>query len=103
MKNNRRGFIKKSASLVAAASLGSMSSSIANAPASTKSNSIFTLTKDAGMQASEAYFSGMDERKIALSKQMEVFGAVGGINPKMVGFENAKAYEEKSVLAVKDA
>ena len=103
MKNNRRGFIKKSASLVAAASLGSMSSSIANSPDHTKSNRISALSKDAGMQASEAYFAGMDERKIALSKQMEVFGAVGGINPKMVGMENAKAYEEKSVLAVKEA
>ena len=103
MKNNRRGFIKKSASLVAAASLGSMSSSIANSPDHTKSNRISALSKDAGMQASEAYFAGMDERKIALSKQMEVFGAVGGINPKMVGMDTAKANEEKSVLAVKEA
>jgi mannonate dehydratase len=31
-----------------------------------------------GMQMCEAYFSGMNEQKIALTKQMDVLGAVGG-------------------------
>ncbi|MCW3115811.1 MAG: mannonate dehydratase [Segetibacter sp.] len=107
MKDNRRDFLKKSTSLVAAVSLGGIASSIANpANASGRSNvgsGLSNLAKDAGMQASEAYFSGMNERKIALLKQMNVFGAVGGISTKMVGLDNAKPYEEKSVLAVKGA
>ncbi len=105
MKDNRRDFIKKSASLAAAVSMGGFTSSMAN-PLITKEkgrDGASNLAKDAGMQASEAYFSGMNERKIALLKQMDVFGAVGGINTKMVGLDDAKPYEEKSVLAVKQA
>ncbi|MEP6595752.1 MAG: mannonate dehydratase [Ginsengibacter sp.] len=104
MKDNRRDFIKKSASLAAAVSIGTMGSSIAN-PLLVKDarSGVSNLAKDAGMQASEAYFSGMDERKIALLKQMDVFGAVGGINTKMVALDDAKPYEEKSVAAVKEA
>lgn len=106
MKDNRRDFLKKSASLAAAVSIGGITSSIAN-PLAVKEKSrvgatVSNLAKDAGMQASEAYFSGMDERKIALLKQMDVFGAVGGINAKIAGAD-AKPYEEKSVQAVKDA
>jgi mannonate dehydratase len=104
MKDNRRDFIKKSASLAAAVSIGSVASSIAN-PLIIKEydSNITNLAKDAGMQASEAYFSGMDDRKITLLKQMNVFGAVGGINSKMVSLDEAKPYEEKSVAAVKEA
>ncbi len=106
MKDNRRDFIKKSASLAVAVSIGGLTSGIAKPPdlkAHEGSLDVADLAKDAGMQASEAYFSGMDERKIALLKQMDVFGAVGGINTKMVGSDDAKPYEEKSVLAVKNA
>jgi mannonate dehydratase len=104
MKDNRRDFIKKSASLAAVVSVGGMASQLASSPIVKEKNSVVShLAKDAGMQASEAYFSGMNERKIALLKQMDVFGAVGGINPKMVAMDDAKAYEEKPVLAIKDA
>jgi len=108
MKDNRRDFIKKSASLAAAVSIGGLASAIADPlieKEKTKSNSrVSDLAKDAGMQASEAYFSGMDERKIALLKQMDVFGAVGGISTKLAGLDDsAEAYEEKSVAAVKEA
>jgi mannonate dehydratase len=34
---------------------------------------------------------------------MDVFGAVGGINTKMVALDDAKPYEEKSVAAIKEA
>src|SRR4051812_17234524 len=106
MKDNRRDFLKKGASLAAAVSIGGISSSIAN-PLIVKEKTRFgsgvsNLAKDAGMQASEAYFSGMNERKIALLKQMDVYGAVGGISPRMAGAD-AKPYEEKTVAAVKDA
>jgi len=107
MKDNRRDFIKKTASLAAAVSFGGVASSVASpfiiqerGPSGTRFSN---PAKDAGMQASEAYFSGMDERKIALLKQMDVFGAVGGINTKMVALDDAKPYEERSVAAVKEA
>ena len=107
MKDNRRNFLKKGASVAAAVSIGGISSSIAN-PLIVKEKDGFgtglsDMAKDAGMQASEAYFSGMNERKIALLKQMNVFGAVAGINTKLAGMDDAKPYEEKSVKAVKDA
>ncbi|MEO5592475.1 MAG: twin-arginine translocation signal domain-containing protein, partial [Chitinophagaceae bacterium] len=84
MKNNRRDFIKKSATLASAMSMGGFGSAIASAPnintkGSTK-ESMLTNAKDAGMVMSEAYFAGMDERRIAFMKQLDVFGAVGGIN-----------------------
>ena len=104
MKNNRRNFIKATASLTAAISTGGVIPAIARSSSQTNKITISHLAKDAGMEASEAYFSGMDERKIALLKQMEVFGAVGGISTKLAGLDDsAKAYEEKSVAAVKDA
>ncbi|GEO07699.1 mannonate dehydratase [Segetibacter aerophilus] len=107
MKDNRRDFLKKGASLAAAASIGGLTTSIANPISVNKEErvgpGVSNLAKDAGMQASEAYFSGMNERKIALLKQMNVFGAVGGINTKMVGLDTAKPFEEKSVIAVKEA
>ncbi len=59
--------------------------------------------KDAGMQMSEAYFAGMQEQKIALTKQMEVFGAVAGIDPKMVNMPDAKPWEPAAITAVKEA
>ena len=42
--------------------------------------------KDAGMKLCLAYFAGKEPRKIELAKQMGVLGAVGGIDPKMVGW-----------------
>ena len=78
MKNNhRRNFIKATASLAAAVSTGGIIPSIARSSSQNNKTTVSHLAKDAGMQASEAYFSGMDERKIALLKQMDVFGAVG--------------------------
>jgi len=55
------------------------------------------------MQMSEAYFAGMQEQKIALTKQMDVLGAVSGINTRMVGLGDAKPWEPKAITAVKEA
>jgi mannonate dehydratase len=106
MKDNRRNFIRKSAALAAAVSVGGITTSMVS-PLVVDEKTVFgpgtsNVAKDAGMQSSEAYFSGMNERKIALLKQMDVFGAVGGISPKIAGTE-AKPYEEKTVAAVKEA
>ncbi|MEO8406335.1 MAG: twin-arginine translocation signal domain-containing protein, partial [Chitinophagaceae bacterium] len=82
MKNNRRDFLKKSATIASALSVGGIStvaasSSYINTKGSTKEN-FGSIVKDAGMQMSEAYFAGMDERRIAFMKQLDVLGAVGG-------------------------
>jgi mannonate dehydratase len=111
MKDKRRDFIKKGASLAVAALAGGISPVLANArrrnnsatPESSAYTSPRNLVKDAGMQMSEAYFAGMQEQKIALTKQMEVFGAVAGINTKMVGMDDVKPWEPKAIMAVKEA
>jgi mannonate dehydratase len=106
MQNNRRDFLKKGASLAAAVSIGGITAASANAHGVVRGEdpvNVGELAKDAGMQASEAYFSGMNERKIALLKQMAVFGAVGGINTKMVSMADAKPWDSNAVSATKDA
>ncbi|MES1226663.1 MAG: mannonate dehydratase, partial [Bacteroidota bacterium] len=107
MKNNRRDFIKKSAALASAMSVGGIGSAIASVPnINTKGRtkeSLLTNVKDAGMQMSEAYFSGMDERRIAFMKQLDVFGAVGGINPKLSGLTDVEAWDPKALKTNKEA
>jgi mannonate dehydratase len=105
MKDNRRDFLKKSATLAAAVSMGAVTKGIAKPLGFTnnKDYKVGELAKDAGMQSSEAYFSGMNEQKIALLKQMEVFGAVGGINTKIVSLPDAKPWDSNAVTAVKKA
>ena len=106
MKDNRRGFIKKSATLASAFTIGGLSSSIASTHLNTKGRSgenLNAIVKDAGMQMSEAYFSGMDERRIAFMKQMDVFGAVGGINPKLNGLTDANPWDPKAMTTNKEA
>jgi mannonate dehydratase len=102
MKENRRGFIKKSASLAAALSIGGLDTAM-SAPLNSKVQNNAEIIKDAGMQMCEAYFSGMNQQKIALTRQMDVLGAVGGINTQMVGLNDVKPWEYKSVLTVKEA
>jgi mannonate dehydratase len=111
MKDKRRDFIKKSASLAAAAMMGGISPALASvhnrnkAPLTGTNTSPLAreLAKDAGMQMSEAYFAGMQEQKIALTRQMDVLGAVAGINTKMVGLDDLKPWDPKAITAVKEA
>jgi mannonate dehydratase len=106
MKDNRRDFLKKSASLAATFSIGGISAATAAGHAGKQTGSDSNpihLVKDAGMQMSEAYFAGMQEQKIALTKQMDVLGAVSGINTRMVGLGDVKPWEPKAITAVKEA
>lgn len=107
MKNNRREFIKKTATIASALSIGGIGVANASAPyintkGSTKEN-FGTVVKDAGMQMSEAYFWGMDERRIAFMKQLEVFGAVGGINSSLGGLTGANPWDPAVITANKEA
>ncbi len=67
------------------------------------SSSLGSYDKDAGIQFCLAYFWGIEPRKIALAKQMGVLGAVGGINPRMVGMDQQKNHEIQVIQAVKEA
>jgi mannonate dehydratase len=99
MKNNRRNFIRQSATFAAALSgSGSIAGLAANSRPKTGE-----YIRDAGMQMSEAYFDGFNQHKIALCKQLDVLGAVAGINPKMLGLNDAKPWDYEVILAVKNA
>lgn len=98
MTSKRRDFIKQSATLAAGFSINSINTKNSTSPRS----SVSTLVKDAGMEMSEAFFWGLDERRIAYCKQMDVFGAVGGIQAALVG-QDVKPWEASAIKATKEA
>ena len=95
MPKNRRSFLK-TASLAAATSIniGSLAS---NKQQSTED--IREYSKDAGMELSEAYFRGLEEKRIAFTKQLDVLGAVTGVRAP----EGLKPWEAKAIIAHKQA
>ena len=60
------------------------------------------LAKESPITLCLAYFFGLQERKIELSKQMGVFGAVSPSSPGIAGLENTKPWEYEALKAVKD-
>lgn len=107
MRDDRRNFIKKSTSMATALSIGGLSAAASITSPSYKSfnrkKSKVDYVKDSGMKLCLAYFAGKEPRKIELAKQMGVLGAVGGINPKMVGMDNANNWELDVIKAVKES
>jgi mannonate dehydratase len=112
MKNNRRDFIRKSTAMAAlsAAGLGAATTELfgnnKNIPA--KRSSIRDADEyipDAGMKLCLAYFAGIegDKRKVEFGRQLNVMGAVGGINPGMAGLKGVKPWEYEAILGVKKA
>ncbi|MDB4925810.1 mannonate dehydratase [Mucilaginibacter sp.] len=97
MKDNRRLFIKKSASLAAALSIGGSIPSIANTRHETAKQQA-EFVRDAGMQLCEAFFTGYEKRKITLCQQMDVLGAVSGITTSLAG-PDAKPWEYNTIAA----
>jgi mannonate dehydratase len=100
MNDNRRDFIRKSASL-AAASLAGISTGIAGTTNEyAKENSTKSLAgyaKDGGMEFSLSLF-GFDSPRIALAKQMGIYGAVAGVR----GSNELKPWDPKAITAVKE-
>jgi mannonate dehydratase len=96
MTDNRRNFIKKTASLAAAGSIGGIGSLLANSPAPSE---VKEYVKDAGMQLSEAYFRGMEEKRVNFCKQLDVLGAVTGVRPA----EGLKPWDPQAIKANKEA
>jgi mannonate dehydratase len=109
MNNNRRDFLKKSASIAALSLTGingctpASSENEDQAQLTAEKKEKINIVKDAGMQMSLAYFWGIEPRRVALAKQMDVLGAVGGINPRMAGLSNVQPWEYKAVSGVKEA
>jgi mannonate dehydratase len=108
MKDNRRDFIKKSASLAAALSVGGVNSAISNPliKESVKANAeLKSIAKDAGMEMSTAYFAGIEANKqlIELAKQMDALGAVAGIDTRLTGLTDVKPWEYNAIAGVKEA
>lgn len=93
MANNRRDFIKKSASVAAITSLGNISTIAA------ERKKLKEYTADAGMQLSEAYFRGLEQRRIDYCIQLNVLGAVTGIR----SVDGIKPWEAKAIMAHKEA
>lgn len=107
MKGKRRDFIKKSASLAAVLSVGSFHSAYSKIGTKNAKKSLVMneYAKDAGMQMSNAYFWGMENHShlIELAKQMGAFGAIAGINRRLIGDTGAKSWEYPAIKNVVDA
>lgn len=91
MGKSRRDFIKKSAALTALSSVA------------IRKNSVRPSEPDNNIQLCLAYFYGLQERKIALSKQMGVTGVVSPSSPWMLNMRDVKPWSFEAVSAVKDA
>ncbi|MFC6102342.1 mannonate dehydratase [Olivibacter domesticus] len=104
MEDNRRNFIKKGISVAAALSLGGLQGS-AHETSIEDVVQLNSFAKDAGMEMSNAYFSGIEANKqlIALAKQMDALGAVAGVNPGLAGLTNVNPWEYKAIIGVKEA
>jgi mannonate dehydratase len=112
MKNNRRDFIMRSTAVAAfsVAGLGSATSellagsAVREKPGESAARSREYIP-DAGIKMCFAYFGGIEaeKRKVQFGKQLNVLGAVGGIDPRMVGLPETKPWDFEAVSAVKNA
>ena len=101
MKNGRREFLKQAGIVAAAASVTGGSKKVL-AQASKRqapAHKLAPVARDAGMQMSEAYFSGRDEQKMAFCRQMDVLGVVTGIDR----VPDKKPWEYDAILSTKQA
>lgn len=112
MKNNRREFIMKGTSIAAMSVLGMNSvrskvicNSEWNEGQQGKAASAKNYIQDAGIKMCFAYFGGIEaeRRKIEFGKQLNVMGAVGGINSLLLGLSNVNPWSIEAVSAAKNA
>lgn len=103
MKRCRRDFLKKGSAFAALSVTGLAGKSLElSAP------KIFikrSYIPDAGIKLCFAYFRGLqaEARKVEFGRQLNVLGAVAGINPGMVGLKDAKPWDYETIMAVKSA
>ena len=91
--NSRRNFVKKSSALAALSTL-KLAEGFANT---------HQYAKEANIELCLAYFYGLQERKIALSKQMGVTGVVSPSSPWIAGLRDTKPWSLEALKAVKKA
>ncbi|QMU28253.1 mannonate dehydratase [Adhaeribacter radiodurans] len=98
MQDNRRNFIKKSASLAAALSIGGTTSAMANHLISKeKPNKLKAFARDAGLKFALAM--SPDSPRVPFAKQIDVRHAVSGI----IKTANLKPWEPEAIKATKAA
>ncbi len=112
MKNNRREFIKKSTAMAALSVVGMNTAtsemihrSVNEDVKSKKSSKSKSYIPDAGVKLCFAYFAGIEAEKgkVEFGRQLNVLGAVGKIDPQMVGLKNVNPWDIESVSSVKNA
>jgi len=97
---HRRSFLKKGAAL---AGLTLSSSSAFPSSGSYNAPKDIPYQRDMGLDMCLAYFWGIEPRKVAFAKQMDVLGAVGGINPALSGLNGVNPWELAVIKGVKKA
>ncbi len=112
MKNNRREFLRKSASVAVLSVFGitpvlseTTDLSFKREGLTGKSSPSKNYVKDAGIKMCFAYFGGLEaeKRKAEFGKQLNVLGAVGKISPLVSGSQTINPWEYEAVLAEKNA
>ncbi|WP_339924320.1 mannonate dehydratase [uncultured Cyclobacterium sp.] len=100
MKIERRNFLQNSAKLTGLALAGPVVlPSISKAGLTIK----HPFERDLGMKLCLAYFWGIETHKTALSRQMDVMGAVSPIHAHLAGLPNEKDNSRKVIQAIKNA
>lgn len=103
--SSRRVFIRKSAALAALSVAGAKSSASGVIDFAAGKPKRSEYVPDAGIKLCFAYFWGIQRemRKIEFARQLNVLGAVGGINPMMAGLKDVRPWDFEAVVAVKNA
>ncbi len=98
MKDNRRGFIIKSAAMAAGLTLGGVGVSVANRKSKfVEKNSNSSFVRDAGMKFALAM--GPESPRVPFAKQMDVMHAVSGV----LRNKDLKPWEPEAIKATKEA
>jgi mannonate dehydratase len=94
MSNSRRQFLKISAALAALSTTGF---------SNPQAHPLQPYAKEADIELCLAYFWGLQERKLALSRQMGVTGVVSPSSPWAVGLRDVEPWSYEALAAVKAA
>lgn len=94
MASSRRNFLVKSAALTALSTTGLAEGNILQTT---------SQARDGDIRLCLAYFFGLEERKMALSKQMGVTGVVSPSSPWMLNMRDTPAWTLEALTAVKNA
>ena len=100
MDNDRRKFLQNSAKLTGL-TFASPVILPSNSKASTRA--IGSYQRDLGMKLCLAYFWGIEKQKTALSRQMDVRGAVSPIHANLAGMLGEKDNSRNVIKAIKNA